>query len=123
MTGGLTGFGFAAARWLAENGAGSIALLGRRGMATAGAEERVAELFAIIAHPLIGRDPPRIAFGEFGHDVARDQIKRFPGIFRRRPILREDQHAAEAFYKKWLQGDYTPRVVITDKVALASWGT
>jgi len=44
VTGGLTGFGFAAARWLAEHGAGSIALLGRRGAETPGAEDRVAEL-------------------------------------------------------------------------------
>src|SRR5205823_13898681 len=44
VTGGLSGFGFAAARWLAEHGAGSIALLGRRGAETPGAEDRVAEL-------------------------------------------------------------------------------
>src|ERR1043166_6613097 len=44
VTGGLAGFGFAAARWLAEQGAGSIALLSRRGPATPGAEERIAEL-------------------------------------------------------------------------------
>jgi phthiocerol/phenolphthiocerol synthesis type-I polyketide synthase C len=44
VTGGLTGFGFAAARWLAEHGAGSIALLGRRGAETPGAEDRLAEL-------------------------------------------------------------------------------
>ena len=44
VTGGLTGFGFAAARWLAEHGAGSIALLGRRGIETPGAEDRIAEL-------------------------------------------------------------------------------
>src|SRR5438034_11808514 len=44
VTGGLTGFGFAAARWLAEHGAGSVALLGRRGAATPGAEDHVAEL-------------------------------------------------------------------------------
>src|SRR5712671_2783636 len=44
ITGGLTGFGFAAASWLAEHGAGSIALLGRRGAETPGAEDRVAEL-------------------------------------------------------------------------------
>src|SRR5207244_11384781 len=37
-------FGFAAARWLAEHGAGSIALLGRRGIETPGAEDRIAEL-------------------------------------------------------------------------------
>jgi phthiocerol/phenolphthiocerol synthesis type-I polyketide synthase C len=46
VTGGLDGFGFAAARWLARHGAGSIALLGRRGAVTSGAAERVAELEA-----------------------------------------------------------------------------
>ncbi|MGE5268158.1 MAG: beta-ketoacyl reductase, partial [Thiohalocapsa sp.] len=47
VTGGLAGFGFAAARWLGEHGAGAIALLGRRGMQTPGAAERVAELEAL----------------------------------------------------------------------------
>ena len=36
VTGGIAGFGFAAARWLAAHGAGSIALLGRRGARYAG---------------------------------------------------------------------------------------
>src|SRR5207237_576992 len=36
VTGGLTGFGFEAARWLVQQGARSIALLGRRGLATPG---------------------------------------------------------------------------------------
>ena len=36
VTGGLDGFGFEAARWLVAHGAGSIALLGRRGSADAG---------------------------------------------------------------------------------------
>jgi NADPH:quinone reductase-like Zn-dependent oxidoreductase/NADP-dependent 3-hydroxy acid dehydrogenase YdfG/acyl carrier protein len=53
VTGGLTGFGFAAARWLAEHGAGSIALIGRRGIATPGAEDRVAELRALGAQASI----------------------------------------------------------------------
>lgn len=44
VTGGIGGFGFATARWLAENGAGHLALIGRRGVATPGAAERVAEL-------------------------------------------------------------------------------
>ena len=47
VTGGISGFGFAAARWLAQKGAGSIALLGRRGSATPGAEDRIAELRAL----------------------------------------------------------------------------
>jgi phthiocerol/phenolphthiocerol synthesis type-I polyketide synthase C len=44
VTGGFGGFGFAAARWLAERGAGRIALVGRRGAETPGAAERIAEL-------------------------------------------------------------------------------
>jgi phthiocerol/phenolphthiocerol synthesis type-I polyketide synthase C len=47
VTGGIAGFGFEAARWLAEHGAGSIALLGRRGAETPGAAERAAELRAL----------------------------------------------------------------------------
>ena len=46
VTGGLEGFGFAAARWLAEHGAGALALLGRRGFETPGCKARVAELIA-----------------------------------------------------------------------------
>ncbi len=46
VTGGLQGFGFETARWLAEHGAGAIALLGRRGRETPGCEDRVAELEA-----------------------------------------------------------------------------
>ncbi|HJU19597.1 MAG TPA: SDR family NAD(P)-dependent oxidoreductase, partial [Stellaceae bacterium] len=44
VTGGADGFGFEAARWLAARGAGSIALLSRRGGETPGCAERVAEL-------------------------------------------------------------------------------
>lgn len=39
VTGGLSGFGLATARWLASNGAGRLILLGRRGPATPGANE------------------------------------------------------------------------------------
>jgi acyl transferase domain-containing protein/acyl carrier protein len=46
VTGGIEGFGFAAARWLVARGAGSIALLGRRGSDTPGCSARVAELAA-----------------------------------------------------------------------------
>ena len=42
ITGGIEGFGFEAARWLVAQGAGSIALVGRRGAATPGCEARVA---------------------------------------------------------------------------------
>jgi NAD(P)-dependent dehydrogenase (short-subunit alcohol dehydrogenase family)/acyl carrier protein len=47
VTGGLSGFGFETARWLVQNGARSIALLGRRGINTPGAVENVRELTAI----------------------------------------------------------------------------
>ena len=55
VTGGVEGFGFEAARWLAAHGAGAIALLGRRGRETPGCEERVAELKAIGAEARIYR--------------------------------------------------------------------
>ncbi len=46
VTGGIDGFGYECARWLAAHGAGSIALVSRRGPATPGAELRVGELAA-----------------------------------------------------------------------------
>ena len=46
VSGGLDGFGHEAARWLARHGATKLALLGRRGAATPGAEERLAALAA-----------------------------------------------------------------------------
>ncbi|HTW53587.1 MAG TPA: SDR family NAD(P)-dependent oxidoreductase [Stellaceae bacterium] len=47
VTGGLDGFGFAASRWLAVHGAGHLALIGRRGLDTPGAGERIADLEAL----------------------------------------------------------------------------
>ncbi|HXO00971.1 MAG TPA: SDR family NAD(P)-dependent oxidoreductase, partial [Stellaceae bacterium] len=47
VTGGLGGFGFAAAQWLAEHGAGHLALIGRRGGEMPGLTQRVAELEAL----------------------------------------------------------------------------
>jgi acyl transferase domain-containing protein/NADPH:quinone reductase-like Zn-dependent oxidoreductase/acyl carrier protein len=44
VTGGIEGFGYECARWLVLHGAGSIALLGRRGAATPDCEARVKEL-------------------------------------------------------------------------------
>lgn len=44
VTGGLSGFGLEAARWLAERGARHLALLGRRGGETPGAAEALAGL-------------------------------------------------------------------------------
>jgi phthiocerol/phenolphthiocerol synthesis type-I polyketide synthase C len=46
VTGGVEGFGFEAARWLAALGAGSIALMGRRGSSTPGCDARIGELEA-----------------------------------------------------------------------------
>ncbi|MGH7048592.1 MAG: SDR family NAD(P)-dependent oxidoreductase, partial [Stellaceae bacterium] len=46
VTGGLDGFGFEAARWLVAHGAGTLALVGRRGLDTPGSAARVAELAA-----------------------------------------------------------------------------
>ena len=43
VTGGLDGFGREAARWLGRQGAGHLALLGRRGPATPGADALIAE--------------------------------------------------------------------------------
>ncbi len=44
VTGGLSGFGLASARWLARRGAGELILVGRRGMQTPGAEAAVASI-------------------------------------------------------------------------------
>ncbi|MGI9332410.1 MAG: SDR family NAD(P)-dependent oxidoreductase, partial [Gammaproteobacteria bacterium] len=46
VTGGLTGFGLATARWLANKGARHLALLGRRGMDTPGAAGVASDLRA-----------------------------------------------------------------------------
>jgi acyl transferase domain-containing protein len=46
VTGGIDGFGWEAARWLASRGAGALALIGRRGLDTPGCAARVAELEA-----------------------------------------------------------------------------
>jgi acyl transferase domain-containing protein/acyl carrier protein len=46
ITGGIEGFGFEAARWLADRGAGALALLGRRGTETPDCARRIAELEA-----------------------------------------------------------------------------
>ena len=46
VTGGIDGFGYEAACWLVAHGAGSIALLGRRGWETPGCAARVAALEA-----------------------------------------------------------------------------
>jgi phthiocerol/phenolphthiocerol synthesis type-I polyketide synthase C len=85
VTGGLSGFGFAAARWLAEQGAGAIALLGRRGSQTPGTADRVAELQALGTEVAVYAgdvaDPDSLA-------AVLDQIR------RSQPPLRGVVHAA-----------------------------
>jgi phthiocerol/phenolphthiocerol synthesis type-I polyketide synthase C len=46
VTGGIDGFGYECARWVVAHGAGSIALVGRRGRETPSSASRVAELEA-----------------------------------------------------------------------------
>jgi acyl transferase domain-containing protein/NADP-dependent 3-hydroxy acid dehydrogenase YdfG/acyl carrier protein len=46
VSGGLSGFGLESARWLADRGVRHLVLLGRRGLATPGAAQAVAELKA-----------------------------------------------------------------------------
>ncbi|HYC26288.1 MAG TPA: SDR family NAD(P)-dependent oxidoreductase, partial [Roseiarcus sp.] len=55
VTGGVEGFGYEAARWLVAHGAGSIALLGRRGSETPGCAARVAALEAAGAEVCVYR--------------------------------------------------------------------
>jgi acyl transferase domain-containing protein/acyl carrier protein len=47
VTGGIDGFGYECARWLAAHGAGSIVLISRRGPATPRAGARIKELAAV----------------------------------------------------------------------------
>ena len=85
VTGGITGFGFAAACWLARQGAGSIALVSRRGAATPGAADRVAELRALGAEvcPYAGDVADPAALAIVLGDIRRSQ-----------PPLRGVVHAA-----------------------------
>jgi phthiocerol/phenolphthiocerol synthesis type-I polyketide synthase C len=87
VTGGISGFGFAAARWLARHGAGSIALLGRRGAETPGAAERLAELRAL------GADA-RIYAGDVADRAALAAV--LAEIRSEQPPLRGIVHAASA---------------------------
>ncbi|MGI5170349.1 SDR family NAD(P)-dependent oxidoreductase [Spirillospora sp. CA-253888] len=64
VVGGLSGFGAATARWLADRGARHLALLGRRGAATPGAEQLLAELAGrgvhAVAHAVDATDPEAV---------------------------------------------------------------
>src|SRR5207302_4445504 len=87
VTGGISGFGFAAARWLAAHGAGSIVLLSRRGSDTPGADERIVELRSLGAE-----------IGVYAADVA-DPVALaavLDDIRAKGPPLRGVVHAASA---------------------------
>jgi acyl transferase domain-containing protein/acyl carrier protein len=87
ITGGIEGFGYECARWLVAHGAGSIALLGRRGLATPGCEARVKELEAAGAEVRV-----------YGGDVAdRGSLATILKAIRaNQPPLRGVVHAASA---------------------------
>ena len=87
ITGGVEGFGYECARWLVAHGAGSIALLGRRGSATPGCEARVRELEAAGAKVRV-----------YGGDVAdRASLAAILEAIRaNQPPLRGVVHAASA---------------------------
>jgi phthiocerol/phenolphthiocerol synthesis type-I polyketide synthase C len=88
VTGGIGGFGFAAAQWLARGGAGAIALVGRRGAATPGAAERVAELRAL------GADDVRLYAGDVADPASLAAV--LAEIRATQPPLRGVVHAAAA---------------------------
>ena len=87
VTGGIEGFGYEAASWLVGRGAGSIALLGRRGLDTPGCAARVAALEAAGAEVRVYRG-----------DVAdRDCLAAILDQIRaEQPPLRGVVHAASA---------------------------
>ena len=87
ITGGVEGFGYECARWLVAHGAGSIALLGRRGSATPGCEARVRELEAAGAKVHV-----------YGADAAdRESLATILEAIRaNQPPLRGVVHAASA---------------------------
>jgi NADPH:quinone reductase-like Zn-dependent oxidoreductase/acyl carrier protein len=102
VTGGVSGFGFAAARWLAAHGAGSIALIGRRGPETPGAAERLAELRALGAEASVyaadAADPASLS-------AALAEIR------RTQPPLRGVVHAASAIADA-LASDLDPAAIL-----------
>ena len=87
VTGGIDGFGYECARWLVAHGAGSIALVGRRGPATPGSGSRVAELEAAGAQVRVYR----------GDVSDRDSLAAVLNAIRAsQPPLRGIVHAASA---------------------------
>jgi acyl transferase domain-containing protein/acyl carrier protein len=85
VTGGISGFGFAIACWLARHGAGALALVGRRGAETPGAADRIAELEAL------GADV-RLYAGDVADPVALAAL--LAELRRTQPPLRGVVHAA-----------------------------
>ncbi|HXO90818.1 MAG TPA: SDR family NAD(P)-dependent oxidoreductase [Stellaceae bacterium] len=85
VTGGTQGFGYECARWLAAHGAGSIALVSRRGPATPGADARVRELSEAGAEV-------RVYQGDVADRVSLATI--LSGIRANQPPLRGVVHAA-----------------------------
>ncbi len=55
VTGGLTGFGLASAKWLVEKGARNLVLIGRRGASTAEARAGIAEMEATGAKVVVAK--------------------------------------------------------------------
>ena len=88
VTGGLSGFGLESARWLAEHGVGHLVLLGRRGLATPGAQEAIAGLEAQ------GARVEAVACDIADHDVLAKVIER---IQKTLPPLKGVLHAAATF--------------------------
>ena len=88
VTGGISGFGFAAARWLAAHGAGSIALLGRRGGDTPGA--------ARARRGIDARSAPRSASTRPMSPIRPRSSAVLDDIRRTQPPLRGVIHAASA---------------------------
>jgi phthiocerol/phenolphthiocerol synthesis type-I polyketide synthase C len=98
VTGGIDGFGFEAARWLVARGAGSIALLGRRGRETPGCEDKVAALEAAGAEVRVYRGD---VADRAGLSSILDQIR------TDQPPLRGVVHAASAIDDR-LSADIEP---------------
>ncbi|MGC2202049.1 MAG: SDR family NAD(P)-dependent oxidoreductase, partial [Stellaceae bacterium] len=87
VTGGLAGFGYEAARWLVACGAGSLALVGRRGPDTPGCEERVRELEAAGAEVRVYR-------GDVADSASLTGV--LEAVRANQPPLRGIVHAASA---------------------------
>jgi hypothetical protein len=85
VTGGIDGFGYECARWLAAHGAGSIALVSRRGPGTPGADARIGELSATGAEV-------RVYQGDVADQASLAEI--LAAIRASQPPLRGVVHAA-----------------------------